>query len=92
MIGFNMKEIETLKGGVALGDIKRIYFSQYVAGIRNVPAKKRYNAFMLDMGLLMQDDYPDTTASQSERPKFESVSLLTWFRFNPGESVIKEHL
>ena len=75
MIGFNMKEIETLKGGVALGDIKRIYFSQYVAGIRNVPAKKRYDAFMLDMGLLMQDDYPDTTASQSERPKFESEKL-----------------
>jgi hypothetical protein len=27
------------------------------------------------LGLLMQDDYPDTTASQSERPKFESEKL-----------------
>ena len=53
-----MKEIETLKGGVALGDIKRIYFSQYVAGIRNVSAKKRYEAFMSDLGLLIAD--PDS--------------------------------
>ena len=70
-----MEEQQTLKEVVALGDIKRIYFSQYVAGIRNVPAKKRYEAFMQDLGLLMQDDYPDTTASQSERPKFESEKL-----------------
>ena len=71
-----MKEIETLKGGVALVDLKRIHFSQYVAGIRNVSCAKRYQALMTDIGLLSVGEYPDTTVKQSNRPEFESCKLL----------------
>ena len=71
-----MKEIETLKGGVALGDLKQIHFAQYVAGIRNVSCAKRYQALMTDIGLLSVGEYPDTTVKQSNRPEFESCKLL----------------
>ena len=71
-----MKKVTTLKGGVALGDLKRIHFAQYVAGIRNVSCAKRYQALMTDIGLLSVGEYPDTTIKQSDRPEFASCKLL----------------
>jgi len=71
-----MKKVTTLKGGVALSDLKQIHFAQYVAGIRNVSFEKRYEALMHDVGLLSVGEYPDTTIKQSDRPEFASCKLL----------------
>jgi hypothetical protein len=71
-----MKKVTTLKGGVALSDLKQIHFAQYVAGIRNVSYEKRYEALMHDIGLLSVGEYPDTTIKQSDRPEFASCKLL----------------
>ena len=71
-----MKKVTTLKGGVALSDLKQIHFAQYVAGIRNVSFERRYEALMHDVALLSVGEYPDTTIKQSDRPEFASCKLL----------------